>query len=995
MKWVSRATFAGWVALAAALPLAATSAELPVRFGKHPTFDRMVFDWREPVEYRLDQNGQSAVITFDRPAAIDRAALSNGLDKLASHAEIDSSGQRLVLRLTVPARTQLRHFRAGTKVVFDFTRSPQTSPPESRTAPKPAEPQAAKAEQSIAASEASGPRAAAAARVVGKPIPLRARSDVAKAPSQSASLAIALPSQGALVAAPTATADRIVDVPVEPVRTPGGYGLKFVWKEPVGAAVFGRGAHLWIAFDRRARLDTTALKDKIADLGAVESVEAAGDGTVLRLSPAAGTGSVARREGDAWVIDVGRPPRAPDAPILVSVRNAEDPKSSRLVLEMPGARTILTVRDPEMGDELVIAPTASAGSAIEDEHLYPQLRVLATSQGTAIQRRADGLSVRPLGNSVEISAGSGLFLSDPGTGPAVRAYRRMRTGALFDLAGWRRDGIGGFNQNRQALHQAVADAAADRRNAARLDLARFLFAYGHMEDVLGLMRLIESEEPELVAAAQLRAMRGVAALMAGNLEAARRHLEHESLDSQPEAALWRGALAMAEGDALKARAEMGRSADLYHDYPAPFANRLNLWHAESRLLTDDVDGAEMHINAVLAGEPSSSERAQALYLSGRVQLARDNRDGALAIWAELENTPPTPGRTAAMLDRIDLLVEDGKMSPAEAVPVLDRLRFSWRGDALEFRTLARLGRFQIAIQEHRNGLNSLRKALALFPKHRDAARITGEMMDAFAALFSGAATKITPVAAIALFDEFEDLIPQGERGDALKRNLADRLIAVDLLDRAAEILDRQVKSTLAGEERARTGAKLALVRLLDGRPQAALEALKASEIPEAPAGLTLERRRLEARALADLGHTTAAIERLAGDDSSDADTLRADINWRARNWSAAADALQRLVGAPTADAALSDEKARQAIHLAVARSLSGDRDALKRLDEQLGATLRRGPYKDIYRVIVSEADARVGDVSEIAARTAAAAPFQSFLAGYRQRVLAAAPRTGS
>ena len=991
---ISRATFAGWAALVAALPLPVSGAELPVRFGAHPTFDRMVFDWREPVEYRLDQNGESAVITFDRAAEIDQAALSSGLAKFSSRAEIETSAQRLVVRLTVPARTQLRHFRSGTKVVFDFARSAAAQSRELQAGAKPAGPQVAKTQQAAAASETAAPPTSTAGGRIRKPIPLRAVPDLADAPSQPTALAASAPLQAAPAATPVV--NRVADVPVELVRTPDGHGLKFGWKEPVGAAVFGRGAHLWIAFDRRARLDVSSLKDKVDDLGAVETVETSGDGTVLRLSPAAGTGSAVRREGEAWVIDIGRLPRAPDVPIPVAARNAEDPKTSRLVLEMPGARSILAVRDPEMGDELAIAPTTAAGSGVEDERLYPQLRVFATTQGAAIQRRADGLSIRPLGNAVEVSANPGLFLSDPRTGAAARKYRGARAPALFDLAAWRREGAGGFNRNRQALHHAVAEAADDKRNAARLKLARFLFAYGHMEDVLGLLRLIEAEEPELVATAQLRAMRGVAALMSGDLEAAHRDLDHKSLDAQPEAALWRGALAMAEGNALEARAQMGRSADMYRDYPAPFANRLNLWHAEARLLTNDLPGAEMHIDAVLSGQPSPSERAQALYLSGRVQLAHGDRDGALGIWAGLENTPPTPGRTAAMLDRIDLLVEDGKMTPADAVPILDRLRFSWRGDALEFRTLARLGHFQIAIQEHRNGLNSLRKALELFPKHRDAPRITAEMMDAFAALVSGADTRVAPVTVIALFDEFQDLIPKGERGDELKRHLADRLIAVDLLERAAEILDKQVKETLSGEPKARTGAKLALVRLLDGKAEAALEALKASEIPDAPAELTRERRRLEARALADLGQTAAAMERLAGDESSDADTLRVDISWRARDWAAAADALQRLVGAPPpAGAALADDKARRAIHLAVARSLSGDREGLKRIDEQFGAILRKGPYKDIYQVIVSDAGAPVGDVREIAARTAAAAPFQSFLASYRQRVLAAAPKAGS
>ena len=57
--------------------------------------------------------------------------------------------------------------------------------------------------------------------------------------------------------------------------------------------------------------------------------------------------------------------------------------------------------------------------------------------------------------------------------------------------------------------------------------------------------------------------------------------------------------------------------------------------------------------------------------------------------------------------------------------------------------------------------------------------------------------------------------------------------------------------------------------------------------------------------------------------------------------------------------------------------------------------MRRGAYKDIYQVISSDPGTPVGDVREIAARTAAAAPFQSFLSDYRKRLLAVAPKSGS
>jgi hypothetical protein len=259
-------------------------------------------------------------------------------------------------------------------------------------------------------------------------------------------------------------------------------------------------------------------------------------------------------------------------------------------------------------------------------------------------------------------------------------------------------------------------------------------------------------------------------------------------------------------------------------------------------------------------------------------------------------------------------------------------------------------------------------------------------MDAFASVFTGnAPTNVTPVAAIALHDEFRDLIPTGPSGDRIAQGFADRLVAVDLLDRAGDVLDHLVKERLAGEEKAKSGAKLAMIRLLDRKPELALAALKASHVEGIGKDVVHERNRIEARALADLGRMAEAIARLTTDDSRDADMLRAELTWRAQDWGGAAAALNRLVIPAAGD--LAEEQARQAIRLAVALSLSRDKDGLRRFDGDFGAAMRKGPYKDIYQVVASDAGAPVGDVREIAARTAAAAPFQSFLADYRKRVL--------
>ena len=73
-----------------------------------------------------------------------------------------------------------------------------------------------------------------------------------------------------------------------------------------------------------------------------------------------------------------------------------------------------------------------------------------------------------------------------------------------------------------------------------------------------------------------------------------------------------------------------------------------------------------------------------------------------------------------------------------------------------------------------------------FPDNPAAKDVAKETSDAFASLFLGdKGNDLPPLKALALYDQFHDLEPVGERSDQIVKKLIDRLVAVDLLDRAA------------------------------------------------------------------------------------------------------------------------------------------------------------------------------------------------------------------
>ncbi|HUN48892.1 MAG TPA: hypothetical protein VMU85_20335, partial [Stellaceae bacterium] len=329
----------------------------------------------------------------------------------------------------------------------------------------------------------------------------------------------------------------------------------------------------------------------------------------------------------------------------------------------------------------------------------------------------------------------------------------------------------------------------------------------------------------------------------------------------------------------------------------------------------------------------------------------------------------------------------------DAIRQLDDLRYAWRGGEFEFDLLRQLGRLLIADGDYRRGLDVLRQAAANFPNNPGTPAIQREMSDAFANVFLGPNSEnLSPLKAVAVYGEFKDLA--GPQNDAIVRRLVDRMISVDLLDQADKLLADQVANRLTGMEKARSATELAVIRLLDHRPEAALKALDMPLGGDPPPEIARQRQQLRARALIDLGRTDQAITALASDTSIDADRLRADAYWKAQSWEDVARTLKRLVPAPGPDGKLTAKEARLVLNLAAALSLSGDQVGLGQAREKYAAAMADSPYAEAFRLISSSDAVTPGDPRQQAQKLAEIGELKNFAAELRKSIdKAPAPAT--
>ena len=278
--------------------------------------------------------------------------------------------------------------------------------------------------------------------------------------------------------------------------------------------------------------------------------------------------------------------------------------------------------------------------------------------------------------------------------------------------------------------------------------------------------------------------------------------------------------------------------------------------------------------------------------------------------------------------------------------------FDWRGDVFEFDLLRRLGELHIAGDSYRKGFTKLRQAASYFKKVQGAEGVTALMHNHFKKLYlGGAADKLPPVTALALFEEFRELAPAGSEGDEMIRKLADRLAKVDLLDEAAKLLDHQVEFRLDGAEKARIGVRAAIIRLLDNKPEKALAVLVGSEVADMPMKLERQRRYLKSNILGKLGRPDEAMTLLGDDHSAKAEKTRLSVFWRMSKWREASAVLQRIMSTRviTPDDA---EGARFVVQWVITRAMLGDNLGIEVLRNRFGPAMAKTAQAKPFKVLV-------------------------------------------
>ncbi len=988
-----------------AAPAPARSAgRVTVSAADTPEQSRLSFTWPEGANYTLRRDGASATLLFDRNGTADLAPVAKAtLRNIQNVEQFRQANGALAFTFAVPQDAEIKDSKSGRSVVIDV-QNPGTR------AGLPTSDAANAAPPGATTTTVRPPSAEAAAPLPAVTPPAPARPAAAPPP----------PKEVAAAPAP-AKPEAAKNDPAKPdpaKAEPQGPTLVFDAGGPASIAVYPRAGHLYIVFDKPLPIGAgKAIGAGAGTVGAIEPVPATG-GSAFRTRIGPLVWPKIERQGTSWKITptsrlTGTPPFElkidPEPDFLLG---------ARLLVRAADAATVVTLSDPDVGDRLQVVPLPVPGNAIPESHRYADLELLPSYQGVVVRPIADAITVRPVKEGVEVTAAGGLHLSpmaDAGSRPATAQTASLPPtpspgGAsntltpptdpkpvpsgrrLFDLPAWKKGDLDHYTEARQNLQLNIVNAPDSERPRAQLDLARFYLANGFGQEAIGMMDVLQEAQPDLEGWPEFRALRGAARFLAGNTDAAAEDFAHPNLANNGEAALWRAAIAADRNDWPVAQAGFKAAAPILNSYPDPILTKLATRAAEAALKTGDAPFAKRLLDRIVErGGTDAEERPDVQYLRGLYYAQTNEPERALEQLTASYNSLDRYYRAKAGLALVNLQLAEGHMSPPAAAERLAGLTFTWRGDELEMQIRQRMGEVLIAAGQYADGFNAMKETAALVADTPRAEEITREMSRIFADLYKDGAQKLPTIEALQLYDQFRELTPVGEAGDEVIRQLAERLISVDLLNRAADLLQHQVEYRLSGEDKARVGTRLASVRLLDNKPEDALRALELSNVPNLPADLIGERRLMQAKALAELGRGDEALLLLSEDDSKPANSLRVDIAWRAQKWEAAAFALNKLIGAPPPPTQpINPATSQLVLNRAVALALAGDGTNLNLLRKEFGSAMTNGPDADAFRVLTRPEQALgLIDVNTVRSRVAEVDVFQKFLKNYRGKQSAA------
>ena len=986
-----------------------------VRASVQPTFVRFVFEMPEGVSVSSVLNDQKLTLQFTSVLNFDLAdakvAAPPNIASISQRADVDSSAVDIVLI----GEVDVHSFREEKNYVIDvaFQQAEKPALPEPQAAAKLAVPvkpgPASQMSRDKTLKESPLPPQAEIPPATSETIAEQARIDIkpakaAEAPAvaEAATLAVekvtpakdnVAPAADKVAAAPETTSPPAASAPppenavkdkaatVEARRDSDGLRVTFSFAAPTPAALFRRADTVWLVFDHTKPIDIEPIRAKggavIGDVSLLPLEKGQAVRVRLNRPQIPSLESEGRADGAEWTLTFADRGQATPLPLMV-LRNITDPALANVTVPLANAGAMHRLVDPDAGDTLLVVTAPPPVRGLIKRQDFVELSLLESVHGVVVHPNSDDIKAEVGSDKVMLGRPGGLTLSSADVA-AERATAAVRP--LFDINEWRKNREEKLFPRLDALIKAAAVAGPDQKAQARLDLANFYMSRGMYQEARGVTNLIISDTNQGNEDASVLMVNAVASILIGHPERALKVLASPAIGNGHDSQLWKG-LAFARQEKWADAREKFKNAEF-----SIAALPLEL----QRIVTADAMRASLEVKDYAGASRRRSEldvigipnemKPEIAVLRGRLAEALGHDKDALDAYRYAAQSADREASAEARLLEVLLHQRRGELDKAEIVRELEILSVTWRGDAIELRTLNKLAQLYAETGRYSDSLAAAKTATRMQPN----SELSRQSQDAASALFAeiylgSKGDDMKPVDALAMFYEFRELTPIGRRGDEMIRRLADRLALIDLLDQAAELLQYQVDKRLEGAARAQVAARLAMVYLTNRKPDRAIAALRLTRIADLSGELRQQRLLLESRAQSDIGRHDLALDIISNLTGREAIRLRSDVYWASRQWREASEQVELYYGERWRDfRPLNAAEKSDVIRAVVGYALAGDAIGLGRFREKYAPLMTGEADRSAFEIASKPAASNSAEFALIAKMAASVDTLDGFI----------------
>ncbi len=958
------------------LPQFKETSGIRVRLGKHEKYSRIVFDWNDKVKYKLEKNLDTVIVRFSQKVKFTFPRNYKNIVSYIYNISQEIDGNESLIKIKTSDEIKIRDFVNNKSVVLDLIHDNKLS------------------------------KVNIASKNINKNIN---EKNITKSVITDNDLKIELEEKKINDGNNKSkekkstkddeknnnkfTIEKPGKLNIDFLKNDDGLLVSFKWQNPTTAAVFERAGYNWILFGGSGPFNISPIGKEFAkDLISIESIKIM-RGLAFRLKVREGLFANVTRRGSNWNVEFKSNKRQLNRPLLARGQ-PNWPTGPRVFIPVEGASSRIAIADPEVGDDLAVIPILQDGRGRAQERIFAQFKLLQSAQGIVVERRSDDIRVATANYGVEISSPNiGLALSnnkkelleDKEVSGEEDLFEDVSS--ILDFVAWRGEtNIENLDQFSRQLQLSASKAADDEKIESYIDIARLYISYGLSAEALGYLRLAYDIDPSIEQNLEYKAIRGASSYLLGRIDEASKDLLEPDFGVDPSVSLWKGAILAARKEWQESRQEFQLGVIALSDLTPELRVKFQLLAAETAFKAGEVASAELEVESIDPEEASLESISRGKLIIGLARMATGDKVGGLDILNEVVNEKYRPTWAEAQIVYSIEKYKLGQMNIENAIDNLESLLFVWRGGQFELSLLKNLRDLYLENENFRGAMNSLRTIKTAFKGTIDSEKAEKDLNNLFLRLYlDGESEKMPPIKALALYNEFSELTPEGEVGDKIINKLSERLVSVDLLEQAAQLLNYQVSFRLKGIEKGRIASKLAAVYLFDRETKKCIEVLDNSEFELLPQELKLERLFLRARAYLLDENYDKVLDLLKNNSSRESNIIRAEVFWKSKDWVNTVSELEKALDLRwQSNEPLNFEERNQVMQMTVSLALLDDWENLNLVRDKWLNLMTNSQDAEPFDILTLSPDTDSVDFRKVAGRIAQIDTLDAFMKRYKR-----------